>query len=771
MRIIFKALLTVALLSLPAFATIINVPGDQPTIQAGIDAAFDGDIVLVANGTYTGTGNKNIDFTGKAIVVMSEDGPENCIIDCENNGRAFYFHNNEDTASVLYGIQITNGRVTETGGGGILIENSSPLIKCGIFHENSATGFLIDGAGIGCINSNAVITNCIFTDNSVDTDGGGINCKDSSSITVSYCTFIGNVSVNYSGAGIRTTDSDLSVFQCNFKDNYCDWGSAIYSDVSNVEIKYCTFESNIANNYGGAVENGTDSYMSLIHCVFNGNSASRGGAIYCASSSITNFTNTIVTGSSSGSGIYIGNSLNTTVSYCDFFNNISGNFSGSVPANLGIINSTNANGDPCDIFFNIYEDPLFVSGPGGDYYLSQSSSGQTPQSPCVDAGDPSSPLFEGWTRTDEIQDDGIVDIGYHYGPPVECPFCPFKSTITGSVIPQFAGLTIDLFDDVNMLMLVSSTLTASDGTYLFPDLEPGDYIVELIEPLGFSIDQNNVPVSLAGGDTAVVNFELSQSVVANDARSKGYWKHQVNANISGNGNIDYTTEELLEFSLDIFDHFAGNSGSPVMVEDVSYVYNPPVALGMDDMQYMLNINQGGSTMYDRACQQFLTLLLNVVSDKLGQYFQASEDSATVSQAIVYIDEILETESELAKDIAETLNQGQMVAAGVIPLTTPNIIFGVEIEGILQPLTFEFKNPAPNPFNPETRISFSLPEASEVSLVVYDVQGREVATLVNGWQPAGMHEVTFNASDLTSGVYFARLTAGEFQGIKKLLLLK
>ena len=76
-----------------AFAATIRVPADQPTIQAGIDAAVDGDTVLVADGTYTGEGNQDIDFKGKAITVQSENGAENCIIDCEDYSvRGFYLY-------------------------------------------------------------------------------------------------------------------------------------------------------------------------------------------------------------------------------------------------------------------------------------------------------------------------------------------------------------------------------------------------------------------------------------------------------------------------------------------------------------------------------------------------------------------------------------------------------------------------------------------------------------------------------------------------------
>ncbi len=88
-----------------------------------------------------------------------------------------------------------------------------------------------------------------------------------------------------------------------------------------------------------------------------------------------------------------------------------------------------------------------------------------------------------------------------------------------------------------------------------------------------------------------------------------------------------------------------------------------------------------------------------------------------------------------------------------------------------PLEYALRPAYPNPFNPQTSLTFSLPEAGKVSLVVYDLQGREVARLVEGWVEAGVHQSVFDASNLSSGVYFARMHAADFTQIQKLLLLK
>jgi hypothetical protein len=96
---------------------------------------------------------------------------------------------------------------------------------------------------------------------------------------------------------------------------------------------------------------------------------------------------------------------------------------------------------------------------------------------------------------------------------------------------------------------------------------------------------------------------------------------------------------------------------------------------------------------------------------------------------------------------------------------------VNHESLQSPYSFILHQNYPNPFNPSTTISFSIPSRSFVSLKVFDLLGREVATLINENQNVGTHFTTFSATNLPSGIYFYRLQAGSFSETKKLVLQK
>ena len=151
-------------------ANIIYVPTDQPTIQAGIDSASGGDTVIVADGIYTGNGNRDIDFKGKAITLRSGNGFENCIIDCQGSEGdyhfGFIFNNAETHNTILEGFTIKNAWLRETdceadnGSGGAIFAWSSPTIRNNKIINNRASF----GGGIASFGS-ALITNNILSNN------------------------------------------------------------------------------------------------------------------------------------------------------------------------------------------------------------------------------------------------------------------------------------------------------------------------------------------------------------------------------------------------------------------------------------------------------------------------------------------------------------------------------------------------------------------------------------------------------------------------------
>jgi 1,4-alpha-glucan branching enzyme len=126
------------------------------------------------------------------------------------------------------------------------------------------------------------------------------------------------------------------------------------------------------------------------------------------------------------------------------------------------------------------------------------------------------------------------------------------------------------------------------------------------------------------------------------------------------------------------------------------------------------------------------------------------------------------------DTSFSLSPGEYYIYTTVKLPLPDttvIISGLKNEGFTIALNYSLSQNYPNPFNPSTVINYQIPEAGIVSLKIYDILGREVRTLINEFQQNGIYSITFNASNLSSGVYFYRIQAGSFIETKKMLLLK
>jgi parallel beta-helix repeat protein len=286
---------------------VVHVPGDFFTIQAAINHVWEGDTVIVANGNYTGPGNRDIDFKGKAITVRSENGPENCIIDCkgimEERYRGFYFHSGEDGNSVVKGFTITNGYAPDDEGGAIKCVYSSPTIENCIFSRNSAFS---NGGGMHNYNSGPTLINCTFSENLVtndmDSSGGGMS-NYYSNPTLINCTFIRNSAYSYHdttlGGGMYNYESNATLSNCAFIENSGSLGGGMYNYYSNSTLTNCTFSRNLVHKGGGGMRNLVSNVV-LTNCTFNGNLSDwygGGGGMDNGSSTLT-LTNCIFSGNS-----------------------------------------------------------------------------------------------------------------------------------------------------------------------------------------------------------------------------------------------------------------------------------------------------------------------------------------------------------------------------------------------------------------------------------------------------------------------------------------
>ena len=98
-------------------------------------------------------------------------------------------------------------------------------------------------------------------------------------------------------------------------------------------------------------------------------------------------------------------------------------------------------------------------------------------------------------------------------------------------------------------------------------------------------------------------------------------------------------------------------------------------------------------------------------------------------------------------------------------------YGISASLNIIPDTYILESAYPNPFNPTTTLSFALPTEGDIIISIYNLQGREVASLVNGNMEAGYHSVVWNANNQSSGVYFVKMIAGEYINTQKLMLIK
>ncbi|MCE5333884.1 MAG: right-handed parallel beta-helix repeat-containing protein [Desulfobacteraceae bacterium] len=410
----------------------ITVPDQYATVQAGIDAASNGDTVVVRDGTYALTAP--VTFDGKAITVRSANGAANCILDGQKQTRVLIFNSYEGRDSVLSGFTIQNGYADM--GGGIYIDSSSPTIEECVIRGNQAADDSRDinvyGGGIYCASASPSIANCTISNNKALAPwdaaayGGGMYYS-ASSPEIQACSVTGNTATGSDwyeagqGGGIYFLGGSPTVTDSMIDSNIAsggEYGSAhgggIYAKSSSPSFDRCSISNNSASNAdkagGGAYF--LQSFPSILNSVVSANAANDGAAIFFRESSaaVTNCTIVRNTATSGSGGIHLAESSPAIVNSILWSN---------TPTEIYKADSTS---DPTVSFSdvsggydgtgNIDEEPYFVSLANKDFHLQSTS-------PCIDSGDTTIPDL---TETDR---DGnarvvnhVVDIGaYEYQEP------------------------------------------------------------------------------------------------------------------------------------------------------------------------------------------------------------------------------------------------------------------------------------------------------------------------------------------------------------------
>ncbi len=386
-------------------ATTLNSESTESALMGFFDTGS-----VVADLAVTGSEGPGIHLT--------ESSPE--IADCLITG----FHNNVngggmlcDTSSpIVTGCTFRLNTSGANGGGLYAGYDSSPIIDDCLFDENEADNA---GGGFYSLYSTPRITGSVFLNNRADT-GGGVHFRYDNASEISDCEIIGNISAA-GGAGIFIRNSTATVTDCLIRDNLSDGfreisGGGIFVRDADVTVTNCTITGNTAF----------------------GVSKITGGGLHVEFRSDVIVRNTILWNNQalSGTELSLGDRLFPSTLIVEY-SDVQGGETG-VDITPG---STLIWGDG-----NLDADPLFVTGPDGDFYLSHLGSGQPADSPCTDAGNAAADtvcytgfedtvcLSSKTTRTDGAADTGIVDMGKHFP---EIPATPTpEPTATSSVTPE-----------------------------------------------------------------------------------------------------------------------------------------------------------------------------------------------------------------------------------------------------------------------------------------------------------------------------------------------
>ena len=358
----------------------IRVPADFSTIQAAIDAAAAGDTVSVAPGVYL----ERIDFRGKSIIVTSEQGPENTVIDAQGVGSVVSFRSGEPRAAVLNGFTLTGG-YSLTGGAGVLVSSSAPTIRGNVVTNNRGC----TGVGVYSYFSSPRIENNTISNNIVSGCSGawgiGVYVGGNSTAEIVGNRITGNSGADATGGGVALFAAGPASLIGNIidrnstKSNGCGWGGGIaIANFAEAKIVNNVIARNEACTAGAIYWLGTGdgNGSTLVNNTIADNSANSYPGLYASGVSAANrFFNNVIS-SATGPVLFCQATSWATAPSLDsndIFTSALAPYGGSCTDQTGVLGNISAN-------------PNFTDPASIDYRIGFSS-------PLVDAGNNSAPFI------------------------------------------------------------------------------------------------------------------------------------------------------------------------------------------------------------------------------------------------------------------------------------------------------------------------------------------------------------------------------------------